>query len=169
MRGIKLAVLFLVVGCFLTTLSAPSVLATDWYSTEYGGSWDYPSTWKDSAGNPPPDGEPGEGDSAFLVIPYMSSSPSFPIPTYVDYRSDTSPLLNQVIVESSTVLSQWQYPYGGGTPAVEQLYLRSNVERIGGSGLTFDPPPPEFGGPPPEIFPIGTHRQNAGTNSTGGL
>jgi len=170
MRGIKPMVIFLVVGCFLTTISAPSALATDWYSSDFGGDWDNSFTWKDSAGNPPPGGQPGEGDSAFLVVPYtFSDYPNYYQPVSVFYRSDTNPLLNQVVIESGNELWQWQYEYNGGTPTVEQLNLRSNVETIGGSGLTFDPPPPEFGGPPPVIFPIGTHMQNAGTNSTGGL
>lgn len=170
MRCIKLAVLFFVVGCVLTTLSTPSALATDWYSSDFGGDWDNSFTWKDSAGNSPPGGQPGEGDSAFLVVPYMFNDyPNWYQPVSVYYRSDTNPLLNQVVIEGGNELWQWQYSYGGGTPPIEQLNLRSNVERIGGSGLTFDPPPPEFGGPPSEIFPIGSHMQNAGTNSTGGL
>jgi hypothetical protein len=168
MRGIKSYGFHLVVGCFITILSATASSATDWYFTmTAGGDWDQAYNWADSDGNQPLGGEPDLSDSAFLVVPYWYSSPDFVQPVPVYYQSDKSPLLNQVIVESGNELMQWQWSYNG-LPTDEQLNLRSNVERVGGSGLTFDLPPSDFGGT--EVFPIGTHIQNAGTNTiSGGL
>lgn len=161
---------------FFTLFLSNVCQATDWYwVNDGGGVWDdnlYFSNWQDSDGNTPAtsSGEPGAGDSAFLVLPYQFSfcdGTGYCLlqPVSVYYRSETSPALQSIAIESWNQLYQW---YGLGIEP-EYLNLTTNIEYVGGAPYAYDPPPGYHIDPSVGIYPRGEHIQNAGTNRVDSL